>query len=85
MCQKLMELTRNDVVTATPSGPVVMSFEYGYSTDRANDVVTIYNDGKVDEYLAVLNGKTVGHVSKATVDKIKAFPAKVAKDEKITG
>ena len=85
MCQKLTELTRNDVVTATPSGPVVMSFEYGYSTDRANDVVTIYNDGKVDEYLAVLNGKSVGHVSKATVDKIKTYPAKVAKDEKITG
>lgn len=85
MCQEFVSLTRNDVVTNSPSGSVVMTIEYSYSTDRSNDVVTIYDDGGSDEYLAALNGGSVGHVSKATVNKIKAFPAKVAKDESITG
>ena len=65
------------------SGKEVMRCTLTYSTGRASDTIVIYESGTA-QYIAELNGKTVGSASKSYIDSLIADAAAIVKGENIT-
>ena len=58
-----------DVSSVSVSGTPVFSVTYTYSSDNSSDTVEFYSTGE-NRYVAALNGKVVGHVHKAGINKL---------------
>lgn len=63
-------------------GTPVLSITYTYSSDKSSDTVSFYETG-ANRYVASLNGTSVGHVHKSTVNKVAGQVADVASNKQI--
>lgn len=63
----LVELA--DIESESVSGKPIFSAKYTFSEDNTSETVEYYNTGS-NRYVAVVNGKVVGHAHKAGVNKL---------------
>lgn len=63
-------------------GTPVLSITYTYSSDKSSDTVSFYETG-ANRYVASLNGTSVGHVHKSTINKVAGQVAEVASNKQI--
>ncbi len=79
--QNISLITRADGDTESFSGNPVFSVTYNYSSGGSN-TVSFYDTGN-SRYLAVLDGKAVGHVYNASIKKLIEQASKVAANEQV--
>ena len=71
-----------DSETENTSGSPVLSVSYTYSSDGTTDKVEFYESGS-NRYVAKVNGKSVGHVHKAGINKIVKQVSTVASNKQV--
>lgn len=67
--QNLVLVEIADIETENVSGNPVFSVTYTYSEDNTTDAVKYYDTGS-ERYVATVNGKVIGHVHKAGINKL---------------
>lgn len=79
--QNITLTTRADGDTENFSGNPVLSVTYNF-TSGSSETVSFYSAGG-ERYIAVVNGKAVGHVYKSGINRIAGQTSQIAKNEQV--